>query len=237
MTGLGTIINVLCIVGGGLAGHFAGSRLKPAMQETVMTMTGIGVMVMGIGGALEKMLVIADGKLSAVNTIMMIVSLALGSAVGEALQIEEKIVRFGEWLKVKSNSGGDNSFVNGFVTASCTVCIGAMAVIGAIQDGTSGNYSTLLAKGLIDAIIICIMTASLGKGCIFSAIPVGIIQGIITAIAFFTGNFMPQKALDNLSFVGSVLIFCVGLNLVRKKQIRVANTLPAIVVASIWGLF
>ena len=237
MTGLGTIINVLCIVGGGLAGHLAGSRLKPAMQETVLTMTGIGVMVMGIGGALEKMLVFSDGKLSSANTMMMIVSLALGSAIGEALQIEEKIVQFGEWLKAKSNSTGDGSFVNGFVTASCTVCIGAMAVIGAIQDGTSGNYSTLLAKGLIDAIIICIMTASLGKGCIFSAIPVGIIQGIITAIAFFTGNFMPQKALDNLSFVGSVLIFCVGLNLVRKKQIRVANTLPAIVVAGIWGFF
>jgi len=237
MTGLGTIINILCIVGGGLAGHFAGSRLKPSMQETVLTMTGIGVMVMGIGGALEKMLVFADGKLSSANTMMMIVSLALGSAIGEALQIEEKIVQFGEWLKTKSNSSGDTSFVNGFVTASCTVCIGAMAVIGAIQDGTSGNYSTLLAKGLIDAIIICIMTVSLGKGCIFSAIPVGIVQGVITAVAFFTGNFMPQKALDNLSFVGSVLIFCVGLNLVRKKQIRVANTLPAIVVASIWGLF
>ena len=157
MTGLGTIINILCIVGGGLAGHFAGSRLKPSMQETVLTMTGIGVMVMGIGGALEKMLVFADGKLSSANTMMMIVSLALGSAIGEALQIEEKIVQFGEWLKTKSNSSGDTSFVNGFVTASCTVCIGAMAVIGAIQDGTSGNYSTLLPKGLIDAIIICIM--------------------------------------------------------------------------------
>jgi len=237
MTGLGTIINVLCIIGGGIAGNFVGSRLKHAMQETVMTMTGIGVMIMGVGGAMEKMLVFANGKFTAVNTIMMVVSLAAGSAIGEAMQIEQKIIRFGEWLKVKSNSNGDTLFVNGFVTASCTVCIGAMAVMGAIQDGTSGNYSTLLAKGLIDAIIICIMTASLGKGCIFSAIPVGIVQGIITAIAFLIGNFMPTKALDNLSYVGSVLIFCVGLNLVREKQIRVANTLPAIVVASIWGLF
>lgn len=237
MTGLGTIINVLCIIGGGTAGYFAGNRLKPAMQETVMTVTGIGVMVMGLGGAMEKMLTVADGKLSSGNTIMMIVSLALGAAIGEAMQIEEKVIRFGEWLKIKSNSSGDSSFVNGFVTASCTVCIGAMAVIGSIQDGTGGNYSTLLAKGVIDAIIICIMTVSLGKGCIFSAIPVGIVQGIMTAVAFLIGNFMPAKALDNLSLVGSVLIFCVGLNLIRKKQIRVANTLPAIVVASIWGLF
>lgn len=236
MRGLGTIINVLCIVAGGLAGFFSGHKMKHETQETIMTMTGISVMILGIGGAMEKMLVISDGSLSSGNSIMMIVSLALGGFIGEILQIDHKISCFGEWLKVKSNNESDGLFVNGFVTASCTVCIGAMAVIGSIQDGTTGDYSTLLAKGVIDAIIICIMTVSLGKGCIFSAIPVGIVQGIVTGIAFLVGDFMPVSSLNNLSFVGSVLIFCVGLNLIREKQIRVANALPSIVIAAVFGV-
>ncbi|MDO5417505.1 MAG: DUF554 domain-containing protein [Lachnospiraceae bacterium] len=236
MRGIGTLINVACILLGGIAGCIAGNRLKENIRETLMTMTGIGVIVLGMGGAMAKMLSISDGNLVSGGTIMMIVSLAAGTLIGEILQIEDKIVKFGEWLKVKSHSTGDSAFVNGFVTASCTVCIGAMAVIGAIQDGISGDYSVLAAKGVIDAIIICIMAAAQGKGCIFSAIPVGIWQGTLTVAAMLAGDFLPVTALDNLSFVGSVLILCVGVNLVREKQIRVANVLPSILIAVIWGL-
>ncbi len=237
MRGLGTLINVACILLGGTIGRFAGNRLKPNVQDTVMTITGIGVMMLGLGGTMQHMLVITDGVLNTSGTLMMIISLALGSAIGEMLQIEQKVQQFGEWLKHKSNSNGDPYFVTGFVTASCTVCIGAMAIIGAIQDGTTGDYSILLAKGIIDAIIICIMASTLGKGCIFSAIPVAIVQGITTIIAFFIGSFLPAQALNNLSYVGSILIFCVGLNMLRTKQIRVANTLPSILIAAIWGFF
>ena len=237
MRGLGTLINVACILLGGIIGRFAGNRLKPNVQDTVMTITGIGVMMLGLGGTMQHMLVITDGALNTSGTLMMIISLALGSAIGEMLQIEQKVQQFGEWLKHKSNSNGDPYFVTGFVTASCTVCIGAMAIIGAIQDGTTGDYSILLAKGIIDAIIICIMASTLGKGCIFSAIPVAIVQGITTIIAFFIGSFLPGQALSNLSYVGSILIFCVGLNMLRTKQIRVANTLPSILIAALWGFF
>ena len=235
MRGLGTIVNVFCILLGGLAGYFAGNRLKENIRETLMTMTGVGVIVLGIGGAMAQMLSIADGKLSSGGTIMMIVSLAAGAVIGEVLQIEKKVIRFGEWLKVKSRSTGDNAFVGSFVTASCTVCIGAMAVIGSIQDGISGDSSILVAKGVIDAIIICVMAASQGKGCIFAAVPVGVLQGLLTLSAFLIGDFLPAAALSNLSFVGSILILCVGLNLVREKQIRVANVLPSIVIAIILG--
>ena len=138
---------------------------------------------------------------------------------------------------MKSRSSSDNSFVEGFVTASCTVCIGAMAVIGSIQDGIWGDWSVLAAKGVIDAILVCVMAAAQGKGCIFSAIPVGLLQGAMTAVAFLAGDFLPQQSLAHLSLVGSVLIFCVGLNLIREKQIRVANALPAVVIAILWGFF
>lgn len=237
MHGLGTLINVVCILGGGLAGMLIGNRLKPNIQETLLTMTGIGVIVLGLGGAMAQMLSVVEGKLSSGGTLMMIISLAAGAVIGELLDIEGKIVRFGEWLKQKSNSGEDQRFVSGFVSASFTVCIGAMAVIGAMQDGISGDYSILTAKGLLDAIVIFVMTAAQGKGCIFSAIPVGIFQGSITLLAFLAGDFLPPESLHNLSFVGSILILCVGLNLVNEKQIRVANALPAIVVAVVFGYF
>lgn len=237
MKGLGTIINVICILLGGTAGCLAGNRLKDNIRETLMTVNGIGVVVIGISGALAQMLSVTDGRLTSQGTIMMVVSLAVGAVLGELLQIERQVARFGEWLKAKSHSDGDNTFVRGFVSTSCTVCIGAMAVIGAVQDGISGDYSILAAKGILDAIIVCIMAASQGKGCVFSAIPVGIVQGAITLLAVFVGDFFPEAALGNLSLVGSVLILCVGLNLVRDKQIRVANALPAIVVAMVWGMF
>ena len=235
MRGLGTIINVACIIAGGLAGLLFGSRIKARMQETLMAVAGVAVIFLGLGGALEYMLTIVDGKLSSGSSMLMIASLALGAVVGELLDIEGWVERFGEWLKRKSNSGGDGGFVTSFVSASCTVCIGAMAVVGSIRDGIYGDYSILLAKGILDAIIICIMAASQGRGPVFSAIPVGIFQGVVTVVAVFAGSFMTEPALDRLSFVGSILIFCVGLNILREKKIRVANLLPAIVVAALWG--
>lgn len=235
MRGLGTIINIVCILAGGFVGSICGNRLKPRMQETLLGITGIAVLFLSISGAMEKMLTVTEGKLSSGGSVMMIVSLAIGAVLGELLELEGKIESFGEWLKQKTNNSEDNSFVNSFVTASCTVCIGAMAIVGSIQDGISGDYSILLAKGILDAIIVCIMSASQGKGSIFSAIPVAILQGSVTLIAVFAGSFMPECSLDYLSLVGSVLIFCVGLNLIREKKIRVANLLPAIVVAAVWG--
>ena len=163
--GLGTLVNVLCILLGGLVGYLAGNRLREPVRETLMALMGVGVMVLGLAGALAEMLTLQDGKLVSGGTIMLIVSLGAGGVIGEALRLEDQVLRFGTWLKVKSRSSGDNTFVEGFVTASCTVCIGAMAVIGSIQDGIWGDWSVLAAKGVIDAILVCVMAAAQGKGC------------------------------------------------------------------------
>lgn len=235
MAGLGTLINVGFIVFGGVFGAIFGKALKPHVQETLMTVSGVAVIFIGAGGTFEKMLVVSDGGLAVQGIMMMIVSLVIGAVIGELLKIETGIERFGVWLKSRSGNGSDGNFVSAFVSASCIVCIGAMAVVGAIEDGINGDYSILLAKGILDAIIICVMTAAQGKGCIFAAVPVAVFQGLITVIAVYFGSFMTKAALDNLSYVGSVLIFCVGLNLVREKKIRVANILPAIVVAAAWA--
>ena len=140
-----------------------------------------------------------------------------------------------DFLKSKPGNSGDAAFIDAFVTASLTVCIGAMAIVGAIQDGMSGDYSVLAAKSVLDLVIICVMTASMGKGCIFSLIPVGLLQGSVTALSLVLKPIMTDAALGNLSYVGSILIFCVGLNLVWGKKVKVANMLPGVVVAVIWA--
>jgi len=151
--------------------------------------------------------------------------------VGELLNIEDAFERFGEWLKLKTGNAKDKGFVDAFVTASLTVCIGAMAIVGSIQDGIQGDYSILATKAVLDLIIIMVMTCSMGRGCVFSAIPVAVLQGSITALAGLVKPLMTDAALANLSLVGNVLIFCVGINLVWGKKIRVANLLPAIIAA------
>ncbi|MBP3312584.1 MAG: DUF554 domain-containing protein [Butyricicoccus sp.] len=236
MIGLGTTINVGGVILGGLAGLLFGKRLTPRFQDTLISATGVCIMFVGIGGAIEKMMTISDGHLVSGGTIMIVICFALGSLIGEAINIELRIEQFGEWIKRKTGNSGDIRFVNAFVTTSLTICIGAMAVVGSIQDGLSGDYSMLALKAVLDLLIVCVMAASLGKGCIFAAIPVGLFQGSITLLARFIQPIMTETALSNLSLTGSILIFCVGVNLIWEKKFKPANMLPSIVVAVVWAL-
>ena len=236
MPGLGTIINVVFIIAGGLAGLLFGSKLSDRSRETLLLANAVAVLFIGISGALQQMYVLAEnGRLETTGTMMMIASLAIGAVIGEWIDLEGKIERFGEWLKAKTGNSSDAGFVGAFVTASLTVCSGAMAVVGSIEDGAVGDHSILFAKAILDLIIIMVMTASLGKGCIFSAIPVGLFQGTVTALAILIRPYITDHAMNYLSLVGSVLIFCVGVNLFWGKKIRVANLLPALVIAVVWA--
>lgn len=231
MVGLGTIINSAAIIVGGVFGHLFGKILNERIQDSLQKASGICVLFIGIAGAMEGMLKLSGSSLSAGRSMLIVASLALGALVGEILNIEHGFERFGEWLKVKTGNAKDKSFVESFVTASLTVCIGAMAVVGSIKDGISGDYSILVTKAILDLIIITVMTCSLGKGCAFSAIPVAVFQGLITALARLIKPLMTDGALANLSLIGSILIFCVGVNLVWDKRIKVANLLPSLVFA------
>lgn len=233
MTGLGTIINSAAIAAGGLAGLFAGKLFRQEQQDSMKTACGISVMFIAIAGAMQGMLAIDGGTLVSGKSMLVVLCLAVGTIIGEALGIENGFERFGEWLKKKTGNDGDRQFVSAFVTASLTVCIGAMAIVGAIQDGISGDWSTLAVKSVLDFIIITVMTSSLGKGCAFSAIPVFLFEGAITLLARIVSPVMTELASAYLSLIGSVLIFCVGLNLVWGKKVRVANMLPAVLLAVI----
>ena len=174
MRGLGTIINALAIVAGGVLGIACKRFLKESYQDTIIKATGFAVVFLGAAGTLSKMLTVgADGRLS----------------------------------------------------------IGAMAVIGSIQDGIYSDHSTLVAKAILDFIIVLIMASSMGKGCVFSFIPVAVLQGGMTALAVVLSALMTDALLDNISLVGNILIFCVGINLVWPRTIKVANLLPALLAA------
>ena len=233
MYGLGTIINTAAIVAGGAGGALFGRFLKEKVQDTLTKCCGISTLFIAVTGALEQMLSVENGAIVSHGAMLVIGCLTIGAVIGEMLDLEGAFERFGEWLKQKTGNAKDKRFVDAFVTASLTVCIGAMAIVGSIKDGITGDYSILATKSVLDFIIIMVMSCSMGRGAVFSAIPVAILQGSITALAGLLRPVMTAAALANLSMVGSVLIFCVGVNLVWGKKVRVANLLPAIVVAVI----
>ncbi len=231
MIGIGTILNVALIIVGGVLGHFFGKLIKEDFQTSLERTCGIATMFIGIGGALEGILSVEGGLVKSGRGTFIVVVLLLGTVLGEMINIEKGFEGFGEWLKVKTGNSKDAKFVDGFLTATFTVCIGAMAIVGSIQDGIYGDFSTLTIKGILDCIIIMVMTSSLGKGAVFSFIPVAVLQGTVTVLSRFIEPILTDTSLANLSMIGSILIFCVGINLVFGKKIRVANMLPAIILA------
>ncbi len=233
MFGLGTLINVAGVVAGGVIGRFFGRFFPERMQETLEKTCGVSVLFIGIAGAMEGMLHLEGAALASGQSMFVVICLVAGAFIGELLDIERLFERFGAWLKVRTGNSQDNRFVDDFVTASLTVCIGAMAIVGAIQDGIYGDWSILATKAVLDLIIILVMSCSMGVGCVFSAVPVALFEGLMTLLARLIRPLMTDAALFGLSMIGSILIFCVGLNLIWGKKIRVANLLPAMVLAVI----
>lgn len=237
MPGLGTLINAAAIVLGGLLGLVFRSKLSSALQENLVRAVALCCLFIGIEGTLEQAMTIAGTGLKTQGTMMVLASFVFGTLVGSWLGIEAGIVRLGEWLKEKTGSAKDQQFVTGFVTTSLTVCIGAMAVVGAIKDGISHDYSVLAAKSVMDFVFVMAFAATLGKGCVFSAIPVAVFQGVITVLATVIEPYLTPEAIGSLSLVGSMMIFCVGVNILWGAKFRVADMLPALIVAVAWAAF
>ena len=236
MIGMGTLINAACVLLGGALGFLFGKALKQRYQDIMVAGCGLSTIFIGASGALKYMLVIADGALATSGEMMLVISMCLGALIGEVLNIEHHIERFGEWLRLRSHSERDPRFIEGFTSASFTLCIGAMAIIGPMNDALYHDYTLLVTKGILDALIVMALTSSLGKGAVFSVIPLVLWQGLMTLLATLIGPLMTEAELANLSLVGSVLIFCVGINLVFGKKVKVANFLPALVIAVVWAM-
>lgn len=232
MVGLGTLANMAAIVIGAGVGIIIKGGLKQRFQETIMNALGLAVMFIGISGALQGLLVVEGAGLQTANIMLMIVSLALGAFLGELIDIEAKLDKLGEWiktvLKVKGEKG--RNFVEGFVNSSLLFCIGAMAIIGSLKDGLSADASMLYAKAFIDGTVAIFFASTLGIGVFFSITPLGIYQGFITFSAKFVEPFLSDQLIANLSFIGSILIFGIGINMIFGKKIKCGNLLPAVLI-------
>lgn len=231
MIGIGTIVNSICIILGSMVGYCSRKMFNINQQESLNKVCGVSIMFIAIAGVMSGMLKFNGSEIIVEKSMLVVLCLALGTIIGELVGIEKWFDSLGEWLKIKSGNGKDSRFVDAFVTASLTVSIGAMGVVGSIQDGLTGDYSTLVLKSVLDFIIIAMMTSSMGIGSAFSVLPVFVIQFSITLLSSLVSPFVTTLAVDYLSLIGSVIIFSIGVNLVWGKKINVANMLPAIIFA------
>lgn len=234
MKGLGTLVNVLAVIVGAAIGMLFKRGLKERFQSIMMQACGLATMFIGLSGAFEMIFSVEDGRLKAGSTMLIVVSLILGGLLGELINIERLLDGLGEKLKGLVKAKGDNKFVEGFVTSSLVICVGAMAICGPLEEGLTGNSQTLFIKAILDLVIIVVFASVYGIGAGFSAIPLGVYQGLITLCAAFIAPYLSDTLISYLSGIGSVLIFAVGLNLIFPKKIRVGNLLPTLIIPIIY---
>ena len=238
MIGMGTLVNSILVLIGSTIGILIKGGLKEKYQVTTMNALGLAVMFIGISGALQGLLLVEGNQLTSTNVMLMIISLALGAFIGEGIDIEARLDRLGEWikktLKVKDDKG--NSFVEGFVNSSLLFCVGAMAIVGSLQDGLAGDPSILIAKGVIDGVVAIFFASTLGIGVFFSVISLLLYQGGITLGATFIEPLLSEQLISNISFIGSILIMGLGINMIFGKNIKVGNLLPAVLVPVIYEI-
>ena len=231
MTGLGTIVNCAAVIVGAIIGMVFKKALKERFCELITQSMGLAVIFIGAAGGIGRIIELHKAENGTAQIVLMVVAFALGSFFGELINIQHQTERFASWLRVKTKSENDTGFISGFVSASLTICVGAMAVIGPIQDALSHDYSTLFTKAVLDMVIVMVIASAMGKGTVFSVIPLAVVQGLITLLAKLVEPLLTDSAITAISFVGSMMIFCVGVNLMFDKKIRVANMLPTIIFA------
>lgn len=225
MPGLGTLVNSGVIILGSLIGLLLKRGLPEKWQETMINSIALCVFIIGIQMAMKT-----D------NIIIVIISLVIGSIIGEIIDIEDGMNGLGAWLgsKLSKESGSiAGQIAEGFVNSSILFCTGAMAIVGSIQDGLSGDCSTLFAKATLDGIIALILTANVGVGVMLSAITVGIYQGSITLMAGFVEPYITEVILQEITASGGVMIMAIGTNMLRITKIRIGNILPGMLVAAV----
>lgn len=232
MRGLGTLVNMAAIIAGATIGIIIRGRLRQRFQDTIMKALGLAVIFIGISGTLQGIFRVEQEGLQTENIMLMVVSLAIGAFAGELIDIEARLDSLGERIKKALKVKGDKgrNFVEGFVNSSLLFCIGAMAIIGSINDGLTGDATTLYAKGFIDGTVAIFFSSALGLGVFFSIIPLGIYQGGITLLAKYIEPFLNDRLIGNISFIGSILIFGIGINMIFGKKIKCGNLLPAVLV-------
>lgn len=220
----GTIVNAGTILVGGLIGLAAAGRIPERVKTILMQALGLSTLIIGLQMAL-----------SAREVIPIVSSLLLGALTGELLRIEDGLERIGHWLKKRARSDS-STFVTGFVTTSLLYCTGAMVVVGAIQDGTTGNATTLYIKAMLDGVASIAFASTLGIGVLFSAASVFLVQGSITLLSSNLAFLQQPTVLGSITSTGGLLIVAIAINLLNIAKIRIGNLLPALFYAVLIAL-
>jgi len=216
----GTIINAGAIIAGSLMGVCIGARLPEKMRQTVLNGLGMAICIIGIQMALATK-----------NVLIVLGALVSGAILGEIMNINDALERLGRFLQSVTAKEEGSTFSEGFVTASLIFCVGPMAILGSIQDGLSGNYQLLAVKSTLDGFASIAFSASLGWGVAFSALSILLFQGSITLFAGVFEKVLTEPMIIEMSATGGVIILGIGLKLLNLKDIRLANLLPALVIA------
>jgi uncharacterized membrane protein YqgA involved in biofilm formation len=236
MLAKGSIVNAVAVIAGALLGMLIKGKLSERFKTIIMQALGLAVVIIGLSGTLSSIFkVSSDGALENNNIMIMIIFLVLGSIIGEAIDIEKKLNRFADFVQ-KKLPGSEGNFSVGFVTATLLFCVGAMAIVGSLEEGLTGNGDTLYAKSILDGTSSIIFSATLGIGVIFSAVPVLLYQGSITLLAGTLKPLLTPEVINQMSLVGNILILGIGLNILKIRTIKVGNMLPAVFLPIIYYL-
>ncbi|HOI85166.1 MAG TPA: DUF554 domain-containing protein [Acholeplasmataceae bacterium] len=228
---MGTLINAAAIIIATLLGVIFKKGLPERIQKGVMVSLGLGLAALSLGWFLKDFFTIQNGDLLTSDDLLIIVSLVIGVMIGEWIDIEGRLNTWAEGIEKKYNLP---PLAKGFIAATLIFCVGAMAIVGSIQDGIYGDMTTLLIKSALDFVTAMILASVLGIGVIFSAISVLIYQGAITILAMFGADLMTPEIIRSLSMIGNILLIGIGINFMELKRIKVANMLPALLVPIIY---
>jgi len=232
---LGPFVNALTIVACSFVGCFLVRKIPERFEDHIKKACGLAIFFVGIKGALENQ-----------NIVLLILSMLIGSVIGEIINIDKWMKKFGVWAEHKLgmnkpvNGGAEVSsthgFSRGFVAASILFCTGSMAIVGSIQSGIQGNHEILFAKSILDGFISLVFAASMGIGVAFSAVSVFVYQGAIVLGAQTAGEYLTPEIIREMSAAGSLIIAGIGFNFLDIKEIKVANMIPAVFIPLVWLL-
>jgi uncharacterized membrane protein YqgA involved in biofilm formation len=213
---MGTIINAVAIIIGGALGLLFRKGFPERIAQTTLKVLGLLTIVIGMNMALQSQ-----------ELIIVLVSLVIGAVIGEWIDIEDRLERFGKWLEKKLHLT-EGSPAKGFIFASLLFCVGSMAIVGSITDGLKGDHSILITKAIMDGIISIPFAASMGIGILGSAVPVLLYQGGLTLLAWKLQSLFTPSMIRELTSVGGVIVLGIGINILGLQKIRVANFIPAL---------
>jgi len=219
---MGTIVNSVAVVAGALLGVFLRKGIKDQYTSTIMDGMALAVVIIGVMGALEMN-----------NLIVVLASIVVGSIIGERLDLDKRLENLGASME-KRFGRGDSNFSKGFIMASLVYCIGAMAILGALESGLTGNHETLYAKSVLDGVSAVIFASTFGIGVAFSAVAVFLYQGAITLLASSVKDLLTPEVINEMSSIGGILIMAIGINILGIKKVKIANMLPAIFIPIVY---